>query len=98
MNELVRLRFGFECNCCFCDVSVETTEHIFFKCVYTWEDVHFWLFSKVSYLVDFTKKDSIFGILKKENKYNFKYCNYDLSFLAGLSAFLPLLAVTIDYV
>nr|XP_023666313.1 uncharacterized protein LOC111843186 [Paramormyrops kingsleyae] len=46
-NECLRLRFGFDTNkCIFCD-DIETTDHLFFHCMYVealWLDIHDWLY------------------------------------------------------
>ncbi len=42
-SEFLRLRFGFDCyKCIFCD-DIETTDHLFFHCMYVdalWSDIH----------------------------------------------------------
>lgn len=52
-NELLRLRFNVNHNnCCFCDNEIETTDHLFFHCVYSatfWEDLQDWLSTKILY-------------------------------------------------
>lgn len=73
-SDFIHTRFGYDKDfCCFCNVDTESTDHLFFECIYSltfWEDVHFWLISKVPLFTDFTKKNIIFGIIRKEKKYD----------------------------
>ncbi|XP_013856001.1 uncharacterized protein LOC106511813 [Austrofundulus limnaeus] len=59
-------RFGFEStNCSFCKEHIETTNHIFYECIYTcafWEDLHHWL-SKHMQIPDLRIENIIFGFI-----------------------------------
>lgn len=72
-REFLRHRFAIENNSCsFCDGDIESTEHLFFECMYCkalWEDVHYWLFPKIPNLLEFSKNDIIFGTIQKEKKF-----------------------------
>jgi len=55
----------------FCD-DVETTEHLFFQCMFSealWLHTNIWLYPKVLHLENFSQKDIIYG-LTLDNKEN----------------------------
>ena len=66
---LLRQRFGIETSsCAFCD-DTETTDHLFFLCMYSEArqlDVHEWLFPKIP--ENFSQKDNIYGLLMDNYK------------------------------
>ncbi len=68
-NDLLRKRFGIDHNnCIFCETEIETTNHLFFHCIYSgtfWEDLQDWLSSKIQ-LVPLTREDVVFGINTKD--------------------------------
>jgi len=65
-NELLRKRFNIDQNnCSFCNVEIETTEHIFFDCsccMLLWEDLQDWLSSKIPLPDPLTRENIIFGV------------------------------------
>ena len=71
-NELLRRRFGIDHNnCSFCDTEIESTDHLFFDCLYTmtfWEDLQDWLSTKIQLLNPLTRENIVFGINIKDNK------------------------------
>ena len=72
-NEFLRQRFGFETNkCTFCE-DIETTDHLFFQCVFTealWTDIHDWLHTKIL-LEPFLHKDILYGFVSENKEYDF---------------------------
>ena len=69
-SEFLRRRFGFDHNNCIsCDNDMETTEHLFFECIYAamfWSELHVWLSAKIQGLCHFKKEHIIFGINMEE--------------------------------
>jgi len=74
-SEFLRQRFNFEENACtFCQVDIETTDHLFFSCVSSnifWENMSYWLESKIQSLPTFARKHIMFGILLNEKRNEF---------------------------
>lgn len=74
-REFLSCRFGLEVNnCSFCTDQIETTDHIFFDCIYAcafWEDFHYWLFPKFEDLPVFNKENVLFGIFVKDGTHDF---------------------------
>ena len=72
-GELLRQRIGIESNnCVFCD-DIETSDHLFFQCMFSealWIDVHDWLHTKIQ-LEPFSQKDIIYGVIMDNNECDF---------------------------
>lgn len=66
-------RFGFENgNCSFCNEQNETTDHIFYECMYTnafWDDLHHWL-SKYIPVPDIQLQNVLFGFIINNTLYD----------------------------
>lgn len=87
-GELLRVQFNIEQNnCIFCDSEIETTEHLFYQCMYTntfWEDFVDWLSTKIQLQQDtFTLDNIIFGVILKDSQ-----AEYDLNNLLLLKKYL----------
>lgn len=72
-SQLLRQRFGFETdNCIFCDEN-ESSEHLFYQCMFTealWTDIHDWLHTEIR-LEPFSQKDIIYGLVMDNNECDF---------------------------
>ena len=64
-NELLKMRFGIDHNnCAFCETEIETTDHLFFHCIYSgtlWEDLQDWLSTKIQ-LTPLKRENVVFGV------------------------------------
>jgi len=64
-NELLKMRFGIDHNnCAFCETEIETTDHLFFHCIYSgtlWEDLQDWLSTKIQ-LTPLARENVVFGV------------------------------------
>ena len=78
-RDLLRQRFSLDNNnCTFCDNDIETTDHLFFYCVYSGtfqEDLQDWISTRIFLIHPLTREDIIFGTTLKDNISDFVF-NY----------------------
>ena len=78
-SDLLHKRFKLELTrCVFCDEAFESTDHLFFSCVYSntfWSDITDWLESKIQNITNFTEKDVLCG-LENKNRNNELILNF----------------------
>lgn len=71
-SELLRKRFNFEQNnCVFCENDIETTEHLFYHCIYTrtfWDDLWDWLSTRIQLQNTLDWDTVVFGLLQKDSE------------------------------